>query len=357
MIKQNIFEPGDEVRFLDEIGSAVVVKVLYDGMVLIRTEDDFEYPVLPDQLVLIKKTIIKSIEKEPHKAVVSVPKMDVTHQRTKPDTKPSYAPKRENVRISLAYTPINKSEQGSGQLLLQLVNDSDYELLFQVLKHDDTGIRSVAIGNAEPGFIEELCLWNRESLNQLKKLSVQLIFCAQFGVLQRSPIEKHFKPEPVWFFTVDNFTENDYFDTPALFMDVINDKEPDANLIEKLNNLQELLNEKEIIPENKSARFKAREKSIPIEVDLHINAILDNFKGLSNAEILDYQMKHFHKSITDAMFNKAEKVVFIHGIGNGTLREKVRESLKSQYHLNFQDASFQEFGFGATMVFLNGKNA
>jgi len=255
----------------------------------------------------------------------------------------------------LAFTPVLPNDPVNGDLLMHIVNDSGYELLFQVLKQDDTGIRTIAKGNADPGFIEDLFLFNREGLNQLKKITVQLIFCGKFGMLQRSPIERHYKPDPVCFFTSGNYAANSYFDTKALLWDIINEQEPDAATVEKIHKLADLLSEKEAPPENKAEKYAAREKPKTIEVDLHINAILDDCKGLSNAEILDYQMQHFHKSLTDAMFEKAQKVVFIHGIGNGTLRDKVRESLKTQYHLNFQDASFQEFGFGATLVFLSGK--
>ena len=64
-------------------------------------------------------------------------------------------------------------------------------------------------------------------------------------------------------------------------------------------------------------------------------------------------MQTFHKTMTDAIMNKAGKVILIHGIGNGTLKSNIRESLEKQYKLPYEDASFREYGFGATMVMIN----
>jgi len=51
--------------------------------------------------------------------------------------------------------------------------------------------------------------------------------------------------------------------------------------------------------------------------------------------------------------NKGQKIVFIHGIGNGTLKHELRRQLNTRYKKhNFQDASFREYGFGATMVII-----
>lgn len=46
-----------------------------------------------------------------------------------------------------------------------------------------------------------------------------------------------------------------------------------------------------------------------------------------------------------------QKIVFIHGKGEGVLRKEIEKQLKTKYRQHyFQDASFREYGFGATMV-------
>jgi dsDNA-specific endonuclease/ATPase MutS2 len=51
--------------------------------------------------------------------------------------------------------------------------------------------------------------------------------------------------------------------------------------------------------------------------------------------------------------NKVRKMVFIHGVGNGKLKYELIKALNERYpDLVYQDASFKEYGYGATMVYL-----
>ena len=49
--------------------------------------------------------------------------------------------------------------------------------------------------------------------------------------------------------------------------------------------------------------------------------------------------------------NKGQKIIFIHGKGEGVLRQAIIHELNYKYkHFQYQDASFQEYGYGATQV-------
>ena len=88
-----------------------------------------------------------------------------------------------------------------------------------------------------------------------------------------------------------------------------------------------------------------------IEVDLHINELLDNTTNMTNSEMLDYQLGVFNKTLNEYKDKKGQKIVFIHGKGEGVLRNAILKELKSKYrNYSYQDASFREYGFGATMV-------
>lgn len=50
--------------------------------------------------------------------------------------------------------------------------------------------------------------------------------------------------------------------------------------------------------------------------------------------------------------NKGRKIVFIHGVGNGVLKNEIRKQLERKYKVYYQDASFREYGYGATMVII-----
>jgi len=91
------------------------------------------------------------------------------------------------------------------------------------------------------------------------------------------------------------------------------------------------------------------------EVDLHIEQLVDNPKMLTPAEMLDMQMKHFSAALEEAVRNRTKRIVFIHGVGNGRLRLELKRTLDQKYpKLRYQDASFKEYGYGATMVIING---
>ena len=74
---------------------------------------------------------------------------------------------------------------------------------------------------------------------------------------------------------------------------------------------------------------------------------------LSNGEIVNIQMDRFETSLETAIRAKTQRIVFIHGVGNGKLKHELRKTLERKYpDLKYQDASFKEYGYGATMVYL-----
>ena len=69
--------------------------------------------------------------------------------------------------------------------------------------------------------------------------------------------------------------------------------------------------------------------------------------------MLKVQLDHFRKEMDNAIAKGAKRIVFIHGVGDGVLKNEVRRELQRKYpKYPFQDASFREYGFGATMVLL-----
>jgi dsDNA-specific endonuclease/ATPase MutS2 len=110
--------------------------------------------------------------------------------------------------------------------------------------------------------------------------------------------------------------------------------------------------------ENRTEEPKKEKKKVPgiVEVNLHIEELIEKTSGLSNHEILQIQMDKFHSEMKSAIENRVMRIVFIHGVGNGVLKQEIHKKLKSTYaKYFFQDASFQEYGYGATMVILRRK--
>ena len=85
------------------------------------------------------------------------------------------------------------------------------------------------------------------------------------------------------------------------------------------------------------------------EIDLHIENLIDNHRNLSNYEILSIQIRHCEFTIEKAIKNNISKLVVIHGIGEGVLKEEVRQLL-NKYSVEAIDADYRIDGLGATEV-------
>ena len=96
---------------------------------------------------------------------------------------------------------------------------------------------------------------------------------------------------------------------------------------------------------------KQDDKDAPLVIDLHADALLETTQGMSSADILQYQLDTFKKTLEANKKERGKKIVFIHGKGEGVLRRALIHELTYRYkNLRYQDASFQEYGYGATQV-------
>ena len=124
----------------------------------------------------------------------------------------------------------------------------------------------------------------------------------------------------------------------------------------------ESVNEK-IKAENKGAKENAFFKKFnhlektgnpdEIEIDLHIEELIDSHRGMSNTQILAVQMANFQRELNIAIRKKARKLIVIHGVGEGVLRTEIRRELLYSYpEFEFHDASYRKYGYGATEILI-----
>ena len=92
------------------------------------------------------------------------------------------------------------------------------------------------------------------------------------------------------------------------------------------------------------------------EVDLHIHELIDTENGMSNFDKLSLQLRVAREKLETAILKKQKRIVFIHGRGDGVLKNEVRELFK-KYPVEFYDASYSRYGTGATevLIFQNKK--
>ena len=104
-------------------------------------------------------------------------------------------------------------------------------------------------------------------------------------------------------------------------------------------------------PQHRRVERHTKKKNDIIVQDLHIAELLDNLSGLSHTDMLNVQLDKFREVIEANKRKIGQKIVFIHGKGEGVLRRALLEALKKKWpQFDVQDASFQEYGFGATQI-------
>lgn len=85
-------------------------------------------------------------------------------------------------------------------------------------------------------------------------------------------------------------------------------------------------------------------------VDLHIEKLTNDASIVAKGNMLHFQLNHFEKIMDEAASGKYERIIFIHGIGNGILRNEILYRLKNYPDILYSDADVAQFGFGATEV-------
>lgn len=122
--------------------------------------------------------------------------------------------------------------------------------------------------------------------------------------------------------------------------------------------ISEIISEKENKKPGKTVRVKPKERNLPpMEVDLHINQLVPKTRGMDNYEMLNIQLDTAKRQLDFAISKRIQKVVFIHGVGEGVLRTELEYLFNRYENLKFYDADFKKYGRGATEVYIFQNNS
>lgn len=117
--------------------------------------------------------------------------------------------------------------------------------------------------------------------------------------------------------------------------------------------LSSVLKEKELPKKRSFVKEKRSKKDdFVLEIDLHIEKLVPNKRGMSNYDILTLQTETAKRQLEFAIRNRMQRVVFIHGVGEGILKAEL-DFLFGRYDgLSVSDADYQKYGLGATEVYI-----
>ena len=356
---------GDQVRFLSSTGGGRVVKI--DGQIAhVEEEDGFVTPVMLKELVVVSSpgeentrrdifggTTQRRQEREQQAKSKFVPTKVPEAPKPEPVTE---TPGGDKLNIVLAYTPMEIKHLTTTAFEAYLVNDSNYFLYFTYLSRADgeDGWTTRYAGLIEPNmqvFLEEL---SRDQIGSLDRVAFQYVaFKRDKQFRLKAPVAVETRMDTTKFFKLHCFRENPYFDEPVIAIDIVRNDIPQRAMTIDSSTLEDAMRQKR--NEDKRPLRKPVQKKQnpdePVVVDLHIHELLDNTRGMSNADILNYQIDTFRKVMKENLTHKGRKIVFIHGKGEGVLRQALMKELNYSFKgHDVQDASFREYGYGATQV-------
>lgn len=356
---------GDRVRFLNMTGGGIVRQVLrHSNMLYVEDESGFEIPVMMNEVVQVEE------------GATIVPKSSL--DRTKPEPapepeKPAHSllqetlrkrgsdPAGEEINAFLCYLVEEGGKLAQAAYEVYLVNESNYDLMVLYTSGKGAAQETRYAGVVPFDSIELLETFMPEVLMDRGRTTIELIPFKEEGVPFRPKraMTIELRVDAAKFFKQNAFVSIPFFDDPAIcYPLVLQDQPRNYNKVNSEALREEMLTQKrEAAPQTpRKATPSKRGKDEPEVIDLHAEELLDSTIGLTPKDILEYQLRKV-REVMDRYQRpryKGKTVIFIHGKGEGVLRSEVLKVIHREYpKCETQDASFQEYGFGASKVIIH----
>ncbi len=352
---------GDIVRYLNAVGGGKVTRI-DDKIAYVEEPDGFETPVLirecvvvdPDGGMMPKK---KYGSNEPSKYEAPAVEKPKPQAPVSENNVPLVETAEGDVlNVVLGYEPTEVKHLNTTKFDAYLVNDSNYYLyVVYATRGDGPEWTCRFSGIVEPNIQVHLEELTHADLPERERVSVQYVaFKSDKAFRLKNPAAVEFRLDATKFYKTHCFHDNMYFDNPVIAYDIVKNDVPQRQMVIDSSELERAMREKKVADKARRPVTKHQEvksKGDIIEVDLHIEQLLDTTAGLTNTDIINVQLKEFRRVMDENVKRHGQKIVFIHGKGEGVLRKAVLDELKHKYkNCEAQDASFREYGFGATLV-------
>jgi hypothetical protein len=338
------YEVGDDIIVVHSSDEGKVIEIINDKMVLIEVKG-VTFPAYMDQIDFpyFKRFTQKKLFPEKAKPKVYVDQVQKEKRRDEVKVADgiwlTLFPKFEtdlfgdDIVDRFKVYLINRTDAAyEFTYKLNLFGKPDFEITSDILSFKDFYLHDVPFEslNDSPSFDFEFKL--------LQPQKFKADFC-----------EAHFKIKPKQMFQkIEELKEKNL---PSINHRLL-EKYPDKPYEDTVLDMSKLSSAGfKVYDAGKARQFLEPARSV---VDLHIEKITDDWKGLSNFEIINIQLKEFEKWYDLAVAHHQPNLIVIHGVGKGRLKEEIHEILKTKrevkYFVNQYDP---RFGHGATEIFLN----
>lgn len=328
---------GDLVRFITEKLEGKVTSIVDQHTVNVYVDEyGFEIPAAVNDLVVIRSDFAPA----------------EGNARPSAKTASTQPVRMESAdTLYLAIVPENFNNLPDSRYELFLINDTDQMCLYSIAFRKEDKYTGVAAGNCTPDTACSLGVFTLKEIDaQIKAVNVKAVFFRKGNLIPKPAIEAEIKLNSVNLCKSGAYKHARWFDAISQLKPL--DKEHLVSL-ETINEtaLQQALQEKTESELKPAPRPLQQINGNIVEIDLHADQLLETTAGMENKDILEYQLDVFHQKMDEYKLRKGKKLIFIHGKGDGVLRQRILWELETRYKRHHhQDASFKQYGYGATQV-------
>jgi hypothetical protein len=345
-----ILNVGDKVKFLNAKGGGFITKIIDSRMVTVSVEGGFEIPTLISELIKIgadepgARFFDEAFTGETGIEMKGAGDPEIEAERMF-DLPQGVIRNRSREEISIAFVPHDQKWLITGLIDVFLINNTTYDVLYNFLrKTDKDRYEGIDYGSMFPGTRLLVATIEREEIGKWTEGVLQFLFHKTFSGKLIPPFNTGIEVNSTKF-----FKENSYRESPLI---------DGKGIVVRIVSVTDFLEEDEkVTKEPASAKQEQTElifrfQTQPREalVDLHIHELMEDPSNLENSEILEFQKSYFIRCLESAISNHFLTVTFIHGVGNGILREVILDLLKEYRGIEVFDAPMQKFGVGAVEV-------
>ena len=356
------FKVGDRVNFLSSTGGGKVTKIIDSRMVMVEVEDGFELPTLITDLVpdyrnqpSRQQQIVETVQKE-------IQEKELVQQQQQEDARHGglrrFAKEAEKEGVYLAFVPHEQQWLLTGAMDVVLVNHTPYEMLYTFTIKEESQFVNVDYGQIDKHEKVVIETISREDLEYWCNGIVQAVFTTESTDNVLQPLNAPFSLRANRFFKEGSYLMSGLLGEKAVMISLsdlalLKSGGDDFSKIMKEGvgsqaPKKDLIQKEAPIDKHKTGQGEAT-------VDLHIGELVENIAGLSSHDMFQIQMDYFRKMLDSAIAAEYTKVTFIHGVGNGVLKNAIIEELKKYKNTENRMASIAKFGVGAIDVIIEDR--
>jgi hypothetical protein len=316
---------GDKVRLIHSKEEGIITRFLKNDVVEVEIEAGFKLPVLRRELAVVSKSEEKAFKPQTNTIELQI-------EKRKSDVKADKG-------IFLAFLPLNDKA-----VSLHLINNTDWDLPFSLTTGSDKTHRGIIGGFLKARSVQssptDLAL---KDFDEWGSFTFQAFYHTLGFFVERPIFIKRLRLRANTFFNQKKIAPLLQKETYLFQLDAEDIAEP---LV--INTTE--LKEKMFSSKTEEISLKSFDKPSPT-IDLHIEQLSKNALSMSNAQILELQLRTFESKFENAIASGMDEIVFIHGVGNGVLKHEIQRKLAGHKNVAwFQDAQKEKFGYGATRI-------